>query len=38
MIAGGTPEVLKNKIAEDVLGMRFSQRRPKAGGEKVVTI
>ena len=37
MIAGGTPEVLKNKIAEDVLGMRFSQRRPKTGGEKVVT-
>lgn len=27
MIAGGTPEVLKNKIAEDVFGMRFSQRR-----------
>lgn len=27
MIAGGTPEVLKNKIAEDVFGMRFSQRK-----------
>lgn len=27
MIAGGTPEMLKNKIAEDVLGMRFSQRK-----------
>lgn len=27
MIAGGTPEVLKNKIAEDVFEMRFSQRR-----------
>jgi alkylation response protein AidB-like acyl-CoA dehydrogenase len=37
MIAGGTPEVLKNKIAEDVFGMRFSQRKPKTGGEKVVT-
>lgn len=29
MIAGGTPEMMKNKIAEDVLNMRFSQRRPK---------
>lgn len=27
MIAGGTPEMLKNKIAEDVFGMRFSQRK-----------
>jgi hypothetical protein len=27
MIAGGTPEMLKNKIAEDVLGMKFSQRK-----------
>ena len=27
MIAGGTIEVLKNKIAEDAIGMRFSQRR-----------
>ncbi|MFS0574027.1 acyl-CoA dehydrogenase family protein [Sporosarcina sp. 179-K 3D1 HS] len=26
MIAGGTPEMLKNKIAEDVFEMRFSQR------------
>jgi hypothetical protein len=27
MIAGGTPEMMKNKIAEEVFGMRFSQRR-----------
>lgn len=27
MIAGGTPEILKNKIAEEVFGMKFSQRR-----------
>lgn len=27
MIAGGTPEMLKNKIAEDVFDMRFSQRK-----------
>lgn len=27
MIAGGTPEILKNKIAEDVFKMRFSQRK-----------
>ncbi|OUM90389.1 MAG: acyl-CoA dehydrogenase [Bacillus thermozeamaize] len=27
MIAGGTVEMLKNKIAEEVLGMRFSQRK-----------
>ncbi|MBL4954941.1 acyl-CoA dehydrogenase family protein [Neobacillus sp. OS1-32] len=27
MIAGGTPEMMKNKIAEDVFGMRFSQRK-----------
>ncbi|WP_027415436.1 acyl-CoA dehydrogenase family protein [Aneurinibacillus terranovensis] len=27
MIAGGTPEMLKNKIAEEVFGMKFSQRR-----------
>lgn len=27
MIAGGTPEMLKNKIAEEVFGMRFSQRK-----------
>lgn len=27
MIAGGTPEMLKIKIAEEVFGMRFSQRR-----------
>lgn len=26
MIAGGTPEMLKNKIAEDVFEMKFSQR------------
>ena len=29
MIAGGTPEMMKNKIAEEVFGMRFSQRPPK---------
>jgi alkylation response protein AidB-like acyl-CoA dehydrogenase len=27
MIAGGTPEMLKNKIAEEVFGRRFSQRK-----------
>jgi alkylation response protein AidB-like acyl-CoA dehydrogenase len=27
MIAGGTPEMLKNKIAEEVFEMRFSQRK-----------
>jgi len=27
MIAGGTPEMLKNKIAEEVFGMKFSQRK-----------
>jgi len=35
MIAGGTPEMLKNKIAEEVFGMRFSQRNKQSGGEKV---
>jgi alkylation response protein AidB-like acyl-CoA dehydrogenase len=35
MIAGGTPEMLKNKIAEDVFGMKFSQRKKAPGGEKV---
>lgn len=29
MIAGGTPEMMKNKIAEEVFGTRFSQRRGK---------
>ena len=29
MIAGGTPEMMKNKIAEEVFGTRFSQRPPK---------
>ncbi|ADJ45621.1 acyl-CoA dehydrogenase [Amycolatopsis mediterranei S699] len=29
MIAGGSLEVLRNRIAEDVLGRRFSQRAPK---------
>lgn len=33
MIAGGTPEMLKNKIAEDIFGMRFSQRKPKIGSD-----
>ena len=26
MIIGGTPEMMKNRIAEDVFGRRFSQR------------
>ncbi|MEV6876865.1 acyl-CoA dehydrogenase family protein [Amycolatopsis sp. NPDC051128] len=29
MIAGGSLEILRNRIAEDVLGRRFSQRAPK---------
>ena len=29
MIAGGSLEVLRNRIAEGVLGRRFSQRAPK---------
>lgn len=29
MIAGGTPEMMKNKIAEEVFDLRFSQRKPK---------
>lgn len=31
MIAGGTVEILKNRIAEAVFDRRFSQRPPKAG-------
>ncbi|MGE7778882.1 acyl-CoA dehydrogenase family protein [Peribacillus sp. NPDC097264] len=31
MIAGGTPEMLKNKIAEDVLQSKFSQRKVGVG-------
>jgi len=34
MIAGGTPEMLKNKIAEDVFQMKFSQRKPKPEGSE----
>jgi alkylation response protein AidB-like acyl-CoA dehydrogenase len=30
MIAGGSIEILKNRIAEEVLEMRFDQRPPKA--------
>ncbi|MNF87345.1 Acyl-CoA dehydrogenase [compost metagenome] len=30
MIAGGSIEILKNRIAEDVFGRRFDQRLPKA--------
>lgn len=30
MIAGGSTEVLKNRIAEEVFGRRFSQRPPRA--------
>lgn len=29
MIAGGSTEILKNRVAEEVLGRRFSQRPPK---------
>jgi alkylation response protein AidB-like acyl-CoA dehydrogenase len=32
MIAGGTIEMLKNRIASDVFGRRFSQRPPKSKG------
>ena len=30
MIAGGSVEILRNTIAQDVFGTRFSQRRPEA--------
>lgn len=30
MIAGGSVEILRNTIAQDVFGTRFSQRRPRA--------
>jgi len=30
MIAGGSVEILRNRIAEDVFGRRFNQRPPKA--------
>lgn len=30
MIAGGSVEMMRNRIAEDVFDQRFSQRRPKA--------
>lgn len=30
MIAGGSVEMMKNRIAEDVFGRRFNQRSPKA--------
>ena len=29
MIAGGSAEILQNRIAEEVLGRRFSQRVPR---------
>jgi hypothetical protein len=29
MIAGGSIEILKNRIAEHVFDQRFDQRRPK---------
>lgn len=32
MIAGGSVEMLKNRIAENVFGRRFDQRVPKAAG------
>jgi alkylation response protein AidB-like acyl-CoA dehydrogenase len=31
MIAGGSVEILKNRIAEDVFDRRFDQRPPRAG-------
>jgi hypothetical protein len=31
MIAGGSIEILKNRIAESVFERTFSQRPPKAG-------
>jgi alkylation response protein AidB-like acyl-CoA dehydrogenase len=31
MIAGGSIEILKNRIAESVFGRTFPQRPPKAG-------
>jgi alkylation response protein AidB-like acyl-CoA dehydrogenase len=33
MIAGGSLEVMKNRIAESVFDRRFSQRPPRPGGE-----
>ena len=32
MIAGGTVEILKNRIAEHIFDRRFSQRPPKGTG------
>ena len=32
MIAGGSTEILKNRIAEEVFGRRFDQRPVKANG------
>jgi alkylation response protein AidB-like acyl-CoA dehydrogenase len=32
MIAGGSPEMMKNRIAEIIFDRRFSQRPPKAAG------
>jgi hypothetical protein len=29
MIAGGAPEMMKNRIAESIFERRFSQRPPK---------
>ena len=34
MIAGGTPEILKNRIAEDIFERRFSQRPEAAARAK----
>ena len=31
MIAGGSPEMMKNRIAESIFDRRFSQRPPRAG-------
>jgi hypothetical protein len=33
MIAGGSLEMMKNRIAEGVFGRRFSQRPPKASAD-----
>ena len=34
MIAGGSTEILKNRIAEGIFGRRFSQRPPKSYSQK----
>ena len=34
MVAGGSVEMLRNRIASEVLGRRFSQRPPKLSSDK----